>query len=54
MRTNCSSDQEKLLKFQAKGREFPRFLRSQEKFIQTAKVQNNILPKTGNSNFEVK
>ena len=32
---NCSSDQEKLLKVEAEGREFATFLRSQ--FIQTVK-----------------
>ena len=32
MRRNCSSDQEKLLKFEAEGREF---LRSLEQFAQT-------------------
>ena len=41
MRKNCSSDQEKLLKFEAGGREFANFLRSLEQFIQTAKGQNN-------------
>ena len=30
MRKNCSSDQEKLLKFEAEGREFAKFLRSLE------------------------
>ena len=30
-----SSDQEKLLKFEAEGREFAKFLRSLEQFIQT-------------------
>ena len=38
---NCSSDQEKLLKFEAEGREFAKFLRSLEQFIQTMKGQNN-------------
>ena len=28
MRKNCSSDQEKLLKFESEGREFAKFLRS--------------------------
>ena len=41
MRKNCSSDREKLLKFEAEGREFANFLRSLEKFIQTVKGQNN-------------
>ena len=41
MRKNCSSDQEKLLKFDAKGRKFANFLRSLEQFIQTVKGQNN-------------
>ena len=38
---NCSSDQEKLLKFEAEGREFAKCLRSLEQFIQTEKGQNN-------------
>ena len=37
----CSGDQEKLLKFEAEGREFAKFLRSLEQFIQTVKGQNN-------------
>ena len=37
----CSRDQEKLLKFEAEGQEFAKFLRSLEQFIQTVKVQNN-------------
>ena len=41
VRKNCSSDQEKLLKFEAEGREFPKFLRSLEQFKQTVKDQNN-------------
>ena len=41
MRKNCSSDREKLLKFQAEGREFAKFLSSLEQFIQTVKGQNN-------------
>ena len=41
MRKNCSSDQEKLLKFEAEGREFEHFLRSLDQFIQTVKGQNN-------------
>ena len=41
VRKNCSSDREKLLKFKA-GREFAKFLRSLEQFIQTVKGQNNI------------
>ena len=38
---NCSSDREKLLKFEAGGREFAKFLRSLEQFIQTVKGQKN-------------
>ena len=34
MRKHCSSDREKLLKFEAEGREFAKFLRSLEQFIQ--------------------
>ena len=41
MRKKCSSDREKLLKFEAEGREFAKFLRSLEQFIQTVKGQNN-------------
>ena len=41
MRKNCSSDQEKLLKFEAEGREVSKFLRSLEQFIQAVKDQNN-------------
>ena len=36
----CSSDREKLLKFEAEGREFAKFLGSLERFIQTVKGQN--------------
>ena len=39
VRKNCSSDREKLLKFQAERQE--NFLRSLEQFIQTVKDQNN-------------
>ena len=38
----CSSDQEKLLKFEAEGHEFEIFLRSLEQFVQTVKDQNNL------------
>ena len=42
VRINCSpSDREKLLKFEAEGREFAKFLRSLEQSIQTVKGQNN-------------
>ena len=41
MRKNCSSDGEKVLKFEAEGREFEKVLRSLEQFIQTVKGQNN-------------
>ena len=41
VRKNCSSDWEKLLKFKGEGREFAKFLRSLEQFIQTVKGQNN-------------
>ena len=40
-RKNCSSDREKLLKFEAEGREFENVLRSLEQFIQTVKGWNN-------------
>ena len=39
MRNNCSSDREK--KIGAEGREFAKFLRSLEQFIQTVKGQDN-------------
>ena len=42
MRKNCYSDREKLLKFEAEGREFAKSLRSHEQFIQTVKGQNNV------------
>ena len=41
VRKNCSSDWEKLVKFEAEGREFAKILRSLEQFIQTVKGQNN-------------
>jgi len=37
---NCSSDQEKRLKFKAEGREFAKCLRSPQQFIGTVKCQN--------------
>ena len=41
MRKNCSSDPENFLKFEAKGQEFAKCLRSLEQFNQTVKGQNN-------------
>ena len=41
VRKNCSSDREKLLKFEAECWEFKKKLRSLEQFIQTVKGQNN-------------
>ena len=41
VRKNCSRDREKLLKFEAEGREFAKILISLEQFIQTVKGQNN-------------
>ena len=41
VRKNCSSDQEKVLKFEAEGQKFAKCLRSNEQFIQTVKGQNN-------------
>ena len=38
---NCSSDQGKLLKFEAEARKFPKFLRSLQQSVQTVKGQNN-------------
>ena len=40
VRKNCSSDREKLLKFEAEGREFSNFLRSLELFVQIVKGRN--------------
>ena len=40
MQKNCSSDRENVWKFDAEGREFTKFLRSPEQFIQTVKGQN--------------
>ena len=37
----CSIDREKLLKFEAEGREFEKILRSLEQLILTVKGQNN-------------
>ena len=37
MRKNCSSDREKLLKFEAEGREFAKILGSVEQFVRTVK-----------------
>ena len=34
---NCSSDREKLLKFEVEGQEFAKILRSLQQFIQTVK-----------------
>ena len=42
MRKKCSSDREKLLKFEAEGQELAKILRSLEQFIQTVKGQNNV------------
>ena len=39
--TYCSSDREKNLKFEAKGKEFANILRSLEQFVQTVKGQNH-------------
>ena len=41
MRKNCSSDREKLLRFETESREFAKILASLEQFIQTVKGQNN-------------
>ena len=41
MRKKCFSDRDKLLEFEAEGREFAKFLRSLEQFIQTVQGQNN-------------
>ena len=36
---NCFIEREKLLKFEAEGREFSKILKSLEEFIQTVKVR---------------
>ena len=41
VRKNCPNDREKLLKFEAEGREFAKMLRSLERFIQAVTGQNN-------------
>ena len=41
VRKNCSSDREKLLEFEAEGREFATFLRSLEQFLQAVQGQYN-------------
>ena len=41
MRKKCSSNREKLLKFEAESQEFEKILRSLEQFIQTVKGQNH-------------
>ena len=38
---NCSSDRVKLMKYEAEGQEFAKFLKSLEQFIQKMKGQNN-------------
>ena len=43
MRKNCSSDREKLLKFDNEGREIAKYLRSLEQLIEIVKGQNNFL-----------
>ena len=40
VRKNCCSDRENVLKFEAEGWEFAKFLRSLEQFIQRVKGQN--------------
>ena len=41
VRKNCSSNQDKLLKFEVEGQELANFFRSLEQFIQTVKGQDN-------------
>ena len=45
VRKNCSSGLEKLLKFEAEGREFAKFLRSLEQFIQKSERSEQFLVK---------
>ena len=42
VRKNCSSDWEKLLKFEAEGREFAKILKPLEQFIQTVNGQKKV------------
>ena len=51
MRKKCSNDREKLLKFEAEGREFAKFVRSLEQFIQT--IGNRILFQLVNGGFSI-
>ena len=46
VRKNCSSDCEKLLKFEAEGQEFAEFLRSLKQFIQAVKGRNVFLTRS--------
>ena len=41
MRKVCPSDRGKILKFEAEGREFAKFVTLLLEFIQTVKTQNN-------------
>ena len=43
MGRKCSSDREKVLKFEAEGSEFAKNFRSLEQFVQTVKGQNNFV-----------
>ena len=43
MRKKCSSDREKVFKFEAEGQEFAKILRSLEQFIQTVKRSEQFL-----------
>ena len=43
MKKNCSSDRENFSKFEAEGREFAKFLRLLEQFIQTVKGSEQLL-----------
>ena len=43
VRKSCSSDREKLLKFETDGWEFAKFLRSQEQFIQTERSEQSLV-----------
>jgi prophage DNA circulation protein len=43
VRKNCSSDRKNILKFETECREFAKFLRSLEQFIQIVQGKNNFL-----------
>ena len=53
VRKNCSSDREKLLKLEAEGREFLKFLRLVEQFIQTVHTIQKCKKMAGQNTFQI-